>query len=355
MIRFLSALVFLTSIAFGAQSSQSNVCNNLLNAPLGAARFAKQLDGLQKFVPADNSSQTIDRTIDLMMKEDARNYLFKLEGLARLYKKKYEPFKEQRYALKEIEDFLGHATDKVDFYNYAKDLGGVPTKVLGAMKEVRAIHYGELKAYMPKFGDTLADLKADVDETNWKKENGDTKVVLKRIIKEIKEIEDLPFDLNLLEEGVHKMRRSLRWILIYIQAVDGMILTEAGAGKLNEYSYLESHDIAKSKFSSLPANKRIRHEVLIPLTYFLALSKVVQELGVIKSTGEHVHAIADGYSRSGLAKTPEEAERKATELVRRGDPKFVPDVTAAATQVRNELLRTNLLKKLRKVLQKSLP
>ncbi|MBI3541810.1 MAG: hypothetical protein HY075_00850 [Deltaproteobacteria bacterium] len=355
LLTFTTVLLF--SLCLGARAAGPLPACEHVAAPLEVLRFEAPLKSLREFLPPDKVArgakpEALDPLIDAIVEKDARGLLFKLEGLLRIYDGIYGgALKKLRVDVKRAEDLVGWYSEKLEYLDYARKIEA-PGPVVEAMGKVRDASKGELYDGMPEFPETLDRLQAELGKVDWERQRDDRVSVMRELARELKKYERLDYDMTDLQGGIHELRRNLRWILIYIQALDGLMVLEKGVGRINEYSYLEGHPIAKSKFSKVEPNPRVKKPVQVPVEYFLALSKLVQEIGVIKSSAENVEAVAGGYfeaaRESGKPISHKKALKMARDLARENDPDFVEDPHAAARQSLKELKRTGLLRKLRK-------
>lgn len=346
------ALISVILVGAAGYAADAEICAHVAD-PLQALRFAKHIAVFRdvsggKAIPAKD----LDKTIDRLVEKDARAQLFRLEGLVRLYDSIYEadlaPFLAK---VKKGEDAIGGYTEKLEYLEFAKKVGA-PPRALRVLEKDTALARSRLKAALPVLMRSLIELETALGKVEWKKPRKDTRAVIGELAAEIRKYERREYDMSELQLGVHEARRNFRWILIYAQALDGLIILQNSSAttKLSEYSYLESHPIASSPFSKIEPNPLVKKPVPLPVRYFLALSKVVSELGAIKSSGENLEALAGAFRRSGVARSSHSAHRLALELAVK-DPKFVGDFEVRARQVQKELERTKLLKRIRKALE----
>ena len=88
-----------------------------------------------------------------------------------------------------------------------------------------------------------------------------------------------------LETQVHELRRKLRWLSIYPQALQGCIqLTEKAARGAGVAKYL-TPEITGSPFNKMPAAGTNRYLLMLNRDYFFALSWMIAELGRLKDHG----------------------------------------------------------------------
>jgi hypothetical protein len=319
------------------------------------ARFERPLARLAPFFEARRlAPEAIEATIDDIARKDARGALFALEGLLRIYDGiQGDPFAELLAEVKSAEDAVGHFTERVEWLELGKQ-AGAREPVIQALERAAADARARFRELLPRVPAILERVGAVVRATAWDDEESDARAVVRRIARELRKHSRLDYDVNDLRNGIHEMRRNLRWFLIYVQALDGLVQLEPARGPLraNCYSYLESHPIAQSKFSKVEKNPRLAFVASVPRAYFLALSKVIGELGEVKSLGEVEAAFAGAIEECGLA-AGADASARARELAS-ALPTFVPDFHRAAGLILRELRETRLLKRLRRHLRRSL-
>jgi hypothetical protein len=209
------------------------------------------------------------------------------------------------------------------------------------------LHWNSLQASEPR----VTRWTNKIQDFDFGDEKKDRRVYLKSLIAEAKALEDADFDMHLLEEGIHEMKREIRWLLIYFQAaaglvklVDGDLPGEAG---LNEYRYLVGTPLANGPFSKLPEDASITDPILLPRYLFLALSKVVDELDAVKKDGETFEAIRNSYRDLGYSK--EKSHKLAVNVATKAGVNI--DFYGRAQPIKDEVARTGLFKAVRKALQ----
>lgn len=320
------------------------------------ARFEKPLSSLTALCAPDRlAPDRIDATLDEIVKRDSRGRLFALEGLLRIYDGIHgKPFEGLLVLVKAAEDAIGAYTEKLEYLEAASKLGA-PEPVLAALRATAAAEMARLRAFLPRLPSLLESVRSCLAATDGLDEEEDARAVVRELRRELEKNARLDWDLRDLEGGIHEMRRDLRWFLVYVPALDGLVVLEASRGpiKLNAYRYLETHPIAEGRFAKIEPNPALRWVTSIPRAYFLALSKVVNELGDVKSEGEGIEAVALAFRESGAAASPREAHARAVELFSRS-PAFLGDLSRAARRIRKELDQTELLERLRKCLRANL-
>jgi hypothetical protein len=138
------------------------------------------------------------------------------------------------------------------------------------------------------------------------------------IEKEIEKIKSVALKLNYsfteIELEVHEMRRKLRWISIYAQALNGLIQTKLTSKKVKYTTNYLTKDIVKSPYNKLPAKPKNTAIMEYDSDSFFALSWVIKELGTLKDNGLRIEALADAIQK--VEKTDEQhATEKAIGLL----------------------------------------
>jgi len=315
-------------------------------------RFEKPLAVLRALFTAERvAPDAIDATIDEAYRTDARGEMFAIEGLLRIYAGIYgRPVAVMLESIKAAEDAFGHAGEKVDYLAYARKVAAPPgaLALLQASADEGRVH---LRAFVPEIPAMLDGLSAALRDLPWQREEKDARRVLREVADALRACEALDYDPEELQSGIHEMRRDLRWFLIDIRALDGLIVLDPPGGmprKLNCYSYLATHPMASNRFSRVDANPKLHWVSSVPTTYFLALGKIVNELGEVKSFAENVEALAGALHASGGAPSAEAAHERAIELTAAAGMRVVPDVAKAAKRIMKELDETRLLRRLRR-------
>jgi hypothetical protein len=322
------------------------------------ARFEKPLAPLRALFRADRvAASAVDATIDEAVKTDARGKLFALEGLLRLYDGIYgRPLASMLEAIKGAEDAFGKHGERVEYLEYAKKVGA-PAAALAPLQQAADETRAHLREALPRLTPALDRLSVLLYELPWQEEAEDARRVMRELADELEELEELKVDCNDLQRGVHELRRDLRWFLIDLQALDGLVVLDPPGTmplKLNCYSYLATHPIASHPFSRVDTNPSLRWISSVPASYFLALGKIVTELGDVKTFAEDVEALAHALLASGEARTAALAHARALELAAAAGKKIVPDVPEAAERLVEELKETKLLRRIRRAIKDNL-
>ena len=256
----------------------------------------------------------------------ARTTVFMLESLAKLYAAIYESSKlgkiKSRFKL--LEDTLG----KVDHYDcFAREFEnnpGIPANITKYMQVCATKNILELediladKKWTGKKADRLDKIRNSLKEIDWMKPANEMKSIEKyyrKTIDGIKESFHSTGDkFTELEDGLHELRRELRWLSIYVQSLQGSIqLTDNAKEDPATIKYLVP-EIVNSPYNKIPDAGSNRQFLLLEKKYFLALSWLVDALGKLKDKGLKLVAVAEAIEKTE-GTSHEVALHKATQLL----------------------------------------
>ena len=247
---------------------------------------------------------------EYLFKNDARTKFFMLQGLAKLYaglhnKKIFTYVKDY---FKALEDMLG-AVDYFDAFakSFLADVE-MPGTIRIYMEEKRDEEYKKINVYLVKkkwINNDLArtkKIRRKLKKADWQSPEKELALITSYYKKEIEEINNFYKQtgngFTVLEEQVHEIRRQLRWLSIYPQALRGAIqLTETDVEDAALEKYL-TNDIVNSPFNKMPAVANNKMVLLFEKNYFLALSFVISALGKIKDSGLQIIATADAVEHT---------------------------------------------------------
>ncbi len=255
---------------------------------------------------------------------DLRTPLFMLEGLAKIYanlhnKKDFEKIKEQ---VKELEDALGAVDYYVAFEKEFASNEKIPANLkqhISSQSKEKILALGQLLQSENWLNNTrIAKIESRIKNANWLKEEKEVNKIKKYYASEIKEtfdfVKDTKYVFDNIELDVHELRRKLRWLSIYPQALNGIAkLLPAKNNSKSIQKYL-TKEIVNSPFNQLSPNKGLKHLLQFNKNNFLALSWMIAELGKIKDEGLRIKIIADALQATSYLKT-DEAENQATLLL----------------------------------------
>ncbi len=261
--------------------------------------FLLQLEGLLQ-----QASQSENVAL-FLFENDARTKLFMLEGLSKLYTGLHNKkiFKYTNDHFKLLEDALG----EVDYYDgYAKDFladNEMPATIRLFMEEKKAEKLGDLNTLLLKkklIGhdpSRIKKIRKKLQKADWKKPEEEMQLIKLYYAKEIEDInhfyKSTGSDFIDIEAQVHDLRRKLRWLSIYPQALRGAVqLADSGVKDDLVVKYL-TPAVINSPFNVMPGVAN--NDVILTLekNYFLALSNMISALGKIKDKGLRLVATSE--------------------------------------------------------------
>jgi len=275
---------------------------------------------------------------DSLIEIDARQQLFRLESLLRLYARQFPDLDKYRLVVKEVEDGLGSYTFAVDAHKFARDRfrdenrAAAPSamrkdgqdKILASLdkkKEAARVAFEKIVDRSTLI-DALPELQSVVPETfvGWSS-SADRAYVNSELERMLKIVRDRRLNFNLLEDGIHEFRRNLRWFPIVVDSLDGLIVLgedAPGACPVPALEALKGSRAARHRY----ANPALRNPATRPCTISRCLMwgvvKAVDDIGRLKDEVQGAAAIetADNFefdvSASNKVTAEEIARAKAS-------------------------------------------
>ncbi|MEO6548320.1 MAG: hypothetical protein ABIN94_09985 [Ferruginibacter sp.] len=244
-----------------------------------------------------------------LYRNDARTPLFMLEALAKLYaglhnRKKFTKVKEH---FKILEDALG----AVDYYD-------IMAKTLVTNKKIPANIIDYLQA---QSREKIQSLNEILVENEWLTPGRRVNKLLGKLAKadwltekdEANEIKDFygeaiydivafaqekDYKFVNIETEVHELRRKMRWLSIYAQALRGAIQLQKTATTPKYLTKYLSKDIVGSSYNTLPPSGELSWLLYVDQNHFYALSWMIAELGSLKDMGLQIIAIKEALQQT---------------------------------------------------------
>ena len=273
----------------------------------GPKRFEFFLDQLQVLL----SKAAKQKNPGLWLyQNNARTPLFMLEGLAKLYsgihnRKKFEKIKSQ---FKLLEDILG----AIDYYDAFAKSFSTNKKIPAA---ITAYLQAQTREKIQSLNETLTEkewlgapsirikkIKDKLQSADWLKEKKEAEELndfYGAAIYEIVEfVQAEKFKFKNVEADVHELRRKLRWLSIYPQALRGVAQLSNTNSKEKALAKYQTTAIISSPYNKLPDAGEAKHFLLLNKQYFYALSWIIAELGKIKDSGLSVIAVKEALQQT---------------------------------------------------------
>ena len=289
----------------------------------GSARFEFFLTQLQTLL---TKAATQKNPALWLYQNNARTPLFMLEGLAKLYsgihnKKKFAKIKEH---FKFLEDTLG----AIDYYDsFVKQFSNnksIPTPIvnyLQAQSREKIQSLNELlteKGWLGNDANRIKKIQKKLTNADWLKEDDEVKAINGFYGEAIYAIAAFTaktkFHFDNVEADVHELRRKLRWLSIYPQALKGCVQLGKTKNTPKHLSKYCTKEIITSPFNKMPDSNNCNQFLLLNQNYFYSLSWIIAELGKLKDSGLGIIAIKEALQQTA-AISDEAAYKKAYVLL----------------------------------------
>ena len=278
-----------------------------------------------------------------LYRNDARTPLFMLEGLAKMYtsfhnNKKFTKIKEH---FKSLEDTLG----AIDYYDsIAKDLGAnkkVPATVITYLQaqsreKIQSLNevLTENDWLLPEYN-RIDKIRKKLQEADWLEEEKEVNQVHDFYGEAIYELVEFTQKTNYqftnLESGVHELRRKLRWLSIYPQALRGSIQLHTNPQPPKLLVKYLTKETTTSPFNIMPDIGTAKYVLILEQNYFYTLSWMIAELGKIKDNGLHIVGIKEAMQQAATL-TDEAALKKIYSMLGSKQAKL-PELLAQAGSI----------------------
>jgi hypothetical protein len=245
-----------------------------------------------------------------LFNNNARTPFFMLEGLAKLYgglhnKKKFTKLKDH---FKLIEDGLG----QIDYYDFLAKAFASNKQVSLACKQYvkkqlanKVLLLNEVLTendWLSNDNKRIKKINEKLNEASWLKPKQEVDAIAAFYGEAIYSINEFvsktKFHFDNVEEDVHELRRKLRWLSIYPQALQG--IAQYAKDKKTEphlKKYL-TKEIINSPFNKLPAGGETSAFLLLNKNYFLSLSWVIYTLGNLKDEGLLIDGLKEAIQQT---------------------------------------------------------
>jgi len=274
--------------------------------PVGQARFLHFLSKMEMILDEATASANPAR---IVYERDLRSVLFMLEGLSRIYKKVYphQKIKKIDSKFKRFEDLLGGLNFYDEFHKSFQDNEKIPALITSYAAEKAEERLNDVnkflieKKWIGKKKKKLKKIYKILDKVEWFDETGDARAValvyeneIRKLIKKFKSRKE-PF--TDVEQDVHELRRELRWLSIYPQALSGLVQLTAENDCPEFLKKYLTPEIVNSKFNVMPAGDILNHHIFLNRNYFYALSWMIAELGKLKDSGLELILLKEGLKK----------------------------------------------------------
>ena len=272
----------------------------------GKEIFNYHLNNLEKLL---NEAKNQNNPALWLFENRLRTPMFMLEATARVFEKIYDSkdLEKRNEQIKTVEDAIG----EVDYYNaFAKELTlnqNIKPAIIEYLNQQTDLKIVELNSILNDEnwlnGKRIAKIKETINSVDWLSETNELKKIDQFYKKSIAKIDEFikitTFDFDDIENDVHELRRRLRWLSIYPQALLGVF--QYSKSIENPPKNLEKYltpEILESKYNILPTTLQFTNPIEINKNYFFALSWIIAELGKIKDEGLRIMILKEAIENT---------------------------------------------------------
>lgn len=271
----------------GEDASSGTTDDDLGESTAPLARFAPYLKTLKTTLESGRPTEEIASSL----LQSGRPAAFSLQALCRVYGKADPKFKEMRDDFKGLEDGIG-AYDKWNgIYQEAvsQHRDAATLERLKAQRDQALTQFTKLltdKQWLTTGGakNRIQMTQEFLDGFDWKTRADDRKLVLKQLIDELEDIKATTYDMKILEygDGIHELRRDIRWVLIEELALNGMITVKEGECPIPAYASIPSD----GRYGALRSSPTEPNPCQVSACLVYAAAKTVSDLGDLKDQAE---------------------------------------------------------------------
>ena len=244
-----------------------------------------------------------------LFKKNTRTQLFMAESILRVSNKLFEDkqIKKWHASIKKLEDYLGeidyYVTSLADF-SKLKTINSLQLQYI-SKKLDKAID--KLNEKLRKNDFYLTDL---VEMNSGFKINFNDNTIVLKLHEEIKSelieacefFNQFPKGFTNMEAQVHELRRKLRWVSIYGESFQGLIVVREDKEKYKwEKAFITPNEI-KNPYNKLPVKKNLNQYITFNKKAFFALSFVINNLGILKDKGLQLYSLEKSIKKTDTEK-----------------------------------------------------
>ena len=272
----------------------------------GKEIFNYHLNNLEKLL---NEAKNQNNPALWLFENGLRTPMFMLEATARVFEKIYDSkdLEKRKEQIKTLEDVIG----AVDYYNaFAKELTlnqNIKPAIIDYLNQQTDLKIIELNTILNDENwlnrKRIAKIKETINSVDWLSETDELQAIEKFYNKSIAKIDEFikitTFDFDDIENDVHELRRRLRWLSIFPQALLGVF--QYSKSIENPPKNLEKYltpEILESKYNILPTTLQFTNPIEINKNYFFALSWIIAELGKIKDEGLRIMVLKEAIENT---------------------------------------------------------
>jgi hypothetical protein len=277
----------------------------------GLSRFNFYLRQLQNLL--DKAREQKDPTAWLFL-NNGRTPFFMLQGLSRVYSAMHDrkQFSALKDKFKKMEDRLGEVDYYFSLHEAFSSNKKIPEqytrlalqKLLSSKEKLHKTLFH--KGWISPGNTAMKKISGKLKKARWMKPQEETKALSAYYLKSIEKIKDFAgktgYHFDNVEEDVHELRRKLRWLSIYPQAMQGIFQYKTSSRVPASLKKYMTPEITNSPFNRLPEPGSNTSFILLEKNRFLALSWMIAKLGELKDEGLLVTGLAEIIESSGSGK-----------------------------------------------------
>jgi hypothetical protein len=270
-------------------------------------------------------TESASRAAGYLLRGSSRIAAFNLQALGKIYNDNDGKFKDLRKDFKNLEDAIGEYNKWANILLEAEKrqknkstIKALKKKTAKAKKELQnlLLEDGWLKGNKLKF---YSDFVEDFDFGSYEE---DKNFVINHFDDSLTKLSQTEFEMTVLEEGngVHELRRELRWIAIKARVLGGLFQfkDDANSCPIQDFKNLVNKPVAVSKYAKLPTSELEINPCKISQCLFLGLVEKVNQIGDLKDQIEADLNLSKDHSDKTPAKYLSELNRYYAEIHRTG-------------------------------------
>lgn len=292
---FVWSLIIATAVSTSCRaregSTQSHASSHESSSSGDAQRerFEPWLDMLDDSL---KGASDLDEAAKQFLDGNPRIAAYHLQALGRIYQGDDKWFKKLRSEFQDVEDTIGEYDKwngilKADSNSFSKEAKKTLEKNRkDALKEVK-----ELLSENGWFGSKPRRtdvIREELKKQTWKSRKKDREAVLTYIADAFKEMAETEYKFETLEEGngLHEFRRDMKWLVIEMRALNGLILKSSDSCPAPIFKKLPDLPVAKSRYSKYPPSDTEKNPCYVSECLILGLVQAVDDFGGLKDKAE---------------------------------------------------------------------
>jgi len=243
----------------------------------------------------------------------ARDYFFDLEAICRILRKTLknnDKASDLRDVFKVAEDALGQYDFILFIHDSFSSVKNLSTPFIEKIKLSEKKAQVELKQFLktnhwlPYSESNIKEYEEqlnDLLDTDYEKFRSDfIDYLSKSLLKVDLEYRKGELDPHQLEEGVHEIRRKIRWISIYAKVSGGAIQCIESKSPDQQLMKYKTASVMNSPFIKLPENTEKIQTINFRFENYIALSWMIDKLGELKDQGQLYESIINFTKKVGF-------------------------------------------------------